>query len=1129
MNCIEKPSKIRKLSNSNISFANVENKNDQEVETKIRESLVKESSQKTSSVSSSSNIELNRKNKCISISDDSGNTDNILNSQATDTLEGLDDLFEEDWSYKRDTLDDLDDLFQDEWCYENESTIDFSTPKRCIIIDIISDTSSTTLSVKNTNDETLAIVKCFGVWHYTKIEPGEIIVIKAKKESIKEKYWIVDNNFGWIINQPDTLISGTTVVGALFCNRRSIFQEKFRLLENLPYYEGGNNLMLIGSLTHELLQMVLDKDIKDMKSISGLLNEILKSKNAIYMMYSAGISTSDCKNLMRPAVAQIYKFIQQYITGNRSEIIGAQNFDGKIEKICDIEETVWMPTLGLKGKIDLTVEVSKKSTNKSCPNVERRILPLELKTGKVSFSNEHQGQLILYAMLMDMTGRKTDSGLLLYLKENIMREITGSVHVRRDLITLRNTVAYYSTRQPTIVKIKNKETILPMELPKPIDHTACTQCPYNVLCCTYLMKEDKKVLHDNHPLKILDNEISSYLSEEHTEYVMKWISLLQLEESLDNRDIVSWKDVWTIKPSKREKNGSCISNLNLIFVSENDGRFLHKFQRIENYEKVSKINTSDFNEQDYVIISTNNRINVCSGFINKVTPSAVLVYCEKDISKVYNDSIFHIDKSLSSSLLTFNMSQLGGLLNNHSICTKLRKIVIERQPATFNSETSDLIMKVGKDIFKKLNEDQKQAILKTLAANDYLLIKGFPGTGKTETIVAIIELFVRLNKSVLVTAHTNNAVDNILLKLLERKIDFVRFGSSNKINPALIHMLDDNITENCNSPEDLHNVYCSKKVIGLTCYGTSHPHLSKRIFDICIVDESTQVLQPTILGPLYCASKFILVGDPEQLPPIAKSVTARKLGMNESLFFRLNSENNTISLLLQYRMNKCIMNTANKLTYNNQLRIGNEIIGNATLPVTNKAEFKSCERWVRKALSLELGNSTIFLNTSATYNLAIDLKHTEYKGICNYWEAAIIIRLINVLKNLGIDNKTIGIITPYRAQVRLLRAVLLNDIEINTVDQYQGRAKSVVIYSCTKSISTDMEIPEYDILEDHQRLTVAVTRAKHKLIIIGDLNTLQRYTPFNKLFAALRKCEQIYDLRDGMDNFCFNDLIKLLD
>ena len=91
---------------------------------------------------------------------------------------------------------------------------------------------------------------------YTKIEPGETVVVKAVKESSGVLHWTVDNNNGWIINQPDTLVSGTSVVGALFCNRRSIFQEKFRQIENLPFTGVGNTFMLTGSLTHELIQTV---------------------------------------------------------------------------------------------------------------------------------------------------------------------------------------------------------------------------------------------------------------------------------------------------------------------------------------------------------------------------------------------------------------------------------------------------------------------------------------------------------------------------------------------------------------------------------------------------------------------------------------------------------------------------------------------------------------------------------------------------------------------------------------------------------------------------------------------------------------------------------------------------------
>lgn len=132
-----------------------------------------------------------------------------------------------------------------------------------------------------------------------------------------------------------------------------------------------------------------------------------------------------------------------------------------------------------------------------------------------------------------------------------MKEIKGSPPAQRDLIMLRNSVAYYSTRLPVIVKVGEEETVMPMELPKPINHHVCSKCPYNVLCCSYLTEEDKKEFHEGHHLKETYNKIIEHLKPEHIEYVGKWVSLLQLEETAENRDVVSWKDVWTVKPSKR--------------------------------------------------------------------------------------------------------------------------------------------------------------------------------------------------------------------------------------------------------------------------------------------------------------------------------------------------------------------------------------------------------------------------------------------------------------------------------------------------------------------------------------------------------------------------------------------------
>lgn len=132
-----------------------------------------------------------------------------------------------------------------------------------------------------------------------------------------------------------------------------------------------------------------------------------------------------------------------------------------------------------------------------------------------------------------------------------MKEVTGSNYAQRDLLTLRNTVAYYLTRQPTIINIDGKETILPMEFPKPINHPSCAKCPYNVLCSVYLTEEDKTDFHENHSLRKISEDVTSHLTSEHIAYVMKWVSLLQLEENTDNQDLSTWKDVWTLPPSTR--------------------------------------------------------------------------------------------------------------------------------------------------------------------------------------------------------------------------------------------------------------------------------------------------------------------------------------------------------------------------------------------------------------------------------------------------------------------------------------------------------------------------------------------------------------------------------------------------
>lgn len=155
-------------------------------------------------------------------------------------------------------------------------------------------------------------------------------------------------------------------------------------------------------------------------------------------------------------------------------------------------------------------------------------MPLELKTGRASFSSEHKGQLIIYQMMMSEVGAPVNSGLLLYLREGVMKEIPGTHNERRDLLLLRNEMAYYLS-QSNVQENSNGH----VSLPGPISfRNACTGCPYGVVCSLYL-KQDVGMwssLNDDHPMKELAPLLTSHLTEAHVGYFCHWVGLLTLEE-----------------------------------------------------------------------------------------------------------------------------------------------------------------------------------------------------------------------------------------------------------------------------------------------------------------------------------------------------------------------------------------------------------------------------------------------------------------------------------------------------------------------------------------------------------------------------------------------------------------------
>lgn len=282
------------------------------------------------------------------------------------------------------------------------------------------------------------------------------------------------------------------------------------------------------------------------------------------------------------------------------------------------------------------------------------------------------------------------------------------------------------------------------------------------------------------------------------------------------------------------------------------------------------------------------------------------------------------------------------------------------------------------------------------------------------------------------------------------------------------------------------------------------------------------------------------------------------MGADESLFQRLDNPQATVILSLQYRMNNTIAKLANNLTYNGDLKCANTTIASATMQLPKP--ISTNEKWISKSLSTHLDQSVVLLNTKNVFHRSEQLAKTlesrmsnqstdaEEKSdkvktriYTNYCEAGVILTLIDTLIQSGIAGTDIGVIATFTSQVNVLRKLVdkfeadisqeCQGIEVNTVDQYQGRDKSVIIYSCTKCdnpVTKDVVVAkDYEILQDFRRLTVAITRSQHKLIIVGDVDSLSAYGPFKKLFVHLSGMSKL-DLIDGKQDFSWEKIMTKL-
>ncbi|MDP5169191.1 MAG: AAA domain-containing protein, partial [Bacteroidia bacterium] len=427
-----------------------------------------------------------------------------------------------------------------------------------------------------------------------------------------------------------------------------------------------------------------------------------------------------------------------------------------------------------------------------------------------------------------------------------------------------------------------------------------------------------------------------------------------------------------------------------------------------------------------------------------------------------------------------------------------------------------------------LNQSQNQAIQKTLEALDVAIIHGPPGTGKTTTMVQAIKEIVRHENQVLVCAPSNTAVDLLTLRCHQEGIHVVRMGNPARVEEELQMLtLDSSITRHpdyaalkklrkdaeelrkqaakhsrkdiydvrqrrgnlfrearelrdmARQLEDyiLHQTIQHAEVIACTLTGAANSLVAKRKFHTVLIDEAGQALAPACWIPLIKAQRVIMAGDHMQLPPTVKSYAAGKAGLYETLFETVinNKPETSVMLNQQYRMHEQIMNFSARKFYD------------ANLHADPSVRFRG----------LGEGFSAVeFIDTAGCG--FTEKRHNESRSLYNEEEAQLVLRhLATLLKKIQVnipdtidEHFTIGIISPYKAQVQMLQdqfaaSPMLEEFAryttIKTVDGFQGQERDVMYISLTRSNDKG----EIGFLGDTRRMNVALTRARKKLVVIG--------------------------------------------
>lgn len=758
--------------------------------------------------------------------------------------------------------------------------------------------------LKYVETEYLKQVVIEGVWTQNKIIKNTVMHLLNPLFDSSTSTYIVNNSSGFLVVEPDSLLTCTQVASSLFCERKTWLNHVF--LGEV----GTNRAMLVGTLVHEVFQHGVKKRIADIDKLTKFLDELIDNATIMLEAYSVEVHISEIRKEALSYISSVKEWIEKYMfSGPKYPLTNDSNLEVKIIDVHDIEENVWSPKYGLKGKIDVTgsVRTYDKQTNSSSD----KIIPLELKTGNPNLSSSHAAQVSLYSMMIEDRYAETNQGFVIYLKDKAaMHNVVLTHNIKRDLIQRRNQINFYMKSH--------------FVGPDMIDQTRiCSNCERVTECILMSDLYTPGRIEGFKSMKALEpgaiGHLSSSFRKFFKDYHEKLVTVLTGGETkgLDG-DSKAPGSFWTYSSDVAESRKTGFGKLKVeSFQDQKDTPFITfkrhpkyiklgqngtagktspgvamKKRKIEDYFKPMKkthekpkgrlFDTSleysrcrfaiSFDDDNDNMDSQNSSTAIAIGFINEIKEDlfTMKIY-EGGADLLKSDQVYRVDKIEKRAQIDINRLVLVRLIAREDWrCERIRQLILDPEFKPIeNVELNLFVLSTAFEEVSELDARKQKCVVEAVSTDNYYILDETiePNKDKIHKIISVFVNVVKvLDRTALIVANNIDHLCQLMKFLQDSGIRFILIddGKSTKAR----HQFASNIVRVPQVP----GVDLSKKFdcyirlhelasIVITSYAMSVGGLqfTRRKFDYCVAYDCDNTDLLVSLSPMFCSDRFIII------------------------------------------------------------------------------------------------------------------------------------------------------------------------------------------------------------------------------------------------------------------------------